>query len=103
MACCCCSVVSAWLTVPLCATLVASLSDCVRPDRSYAVRSSAVGEDAADTSSAGQNETVLGCVGLDSVVAAVHKCWASLYAFQSVQYRRYLYLDFSLLLYEGGE
>ena len=54
----------------------------------FAVRSSAVGEDSEELSSAGQNQTFLGCRGEASVVEAVQKCWASLYAFQSVEYRR---------------
>jgi phosphoenolpyruvate synthase/pyruvate phosphate dikinase len=54
----------------------------------FAVRSSAVGEDSTDLSSAGQNETFLGCVGKEGIEAAVRKCWASLFAFQSVEYRR---------------
>ncbi len=58
-----------------------------------AVRSSALGEDSAELSAAGQNETVLGVrAGGDSLMGALKKCWASLFAFQSVEYRR-LYLD----------
>ncbi|KAG8242528.1 hypothetical protein J6590_063642 [Homalodisca vitripennis] len=80
--------VTAWLTVPMCTAVLSVLSGHVVADRSYAVRSSSTTEDAADTSAAGQNATVLGCVGLDAVVAAVHKCWSSLYTYQSIQYRR---------------
>lgn len=53
-----------------------------------AVRSSAIGEDGSDTSSAGQNDTFLGLKTLEDVLIGVKKCWASNYAFQSVQYRR---------------
>ncbi|XP_051884626.1 putative phosphoenolpyruvate synthase isoform X2 [Pristis pectinata] len=53
-----------------------------------AVRSSAVGEDAEDSSAAGQLSTELGLKGFDQVCDAVRKCWASLYTFQAVQYRR---------------
>lgn len=42
-----------------------------------AVRSSAVAEDGADASFAGQHETVLGVVGARSVAAAVGRCWES--------------------------
>ena len=42
-----------------------------------AVRSSAVGEDGASASFAGQLETYLGVYGRDAVVEAVQKCWAS--------------------------
>jgi rifampicin phosphotransferase len=53
-----------------------------------AVRSSATAEDGAVTSFAGQQETVLGVVGLDAVVAAIERCWASLDGARAVAYRR---------------
>ncbi len=58
-------------------------------EKKFAVRSSAVGEDSSDLSSAGQNETFLGCSGKNRIEEAILKCWASLFAFQSVEYRRY--------------
>lgn len=84
------SVESAWLSVPMCSAVAAILAERVVDDCSYAVRSSAASEDRADVSAAGQNTTVLGCVGLDNVLTAVLRCWASLYSYQSVQYRRYV-------------
>ncbi len=51
-----------------------------------AVRSSAVGEDAAGASFAGQHESVLG-VPLDGVEAAIRTCWASLWSQRAVAYR----------------
>ncbi|KPJ09368.1 putative phosphoenolpyruvate synthase [Papilio machaon] len=54
----------------------------------FAVRSSGVGEDSEATSAAGQNETVLGCVGDADVLRAVRRCWASMFAFNSSYYRR---------------
>lgn len=53
----------------------------------YAVRSSAVGEDGPDSSSAGQNATFLGIRGVDEVLLSVAKCWGSLYSYRSVEYR----------------
>ena len=53
-----------------------------------AVRSSAVGEDGLDHSSAGQNETLLGVRGEREVTAGILACWASLYGPRSVEYRR---------------
>ncbi|GAA1489343.1 PEP/pyruvate-binding domain-containing protein [Brachybacterium sacelli] len=47
-------------------------------DVPVAVRSSATGEDSADSSAAGQYETVLAVRGADGIAAAVHRCWASL-------------------------
>lgn len=52
-----------------------------------AVRSSAIGEDSAESSSAGQNETFLGIQNIDQVLIAIRKCWASLFTVQSVTYR----------------
>jgi len=52
-----------------------------------AVRSSAIGEDSEELSSAGQNATVLGCRGFDAVLRGLSECWASLPTYQSVQYR----------------
>jgi hypothetical protein len=67
-------------------------------EKKFAVRSSAVGEDSSDLSSAGQNETFLGCSGKNRIEEAVLKCWASLFAFQSVEYRRYNEVSFEKLL-----
>ncbi len=53
-----------------------------------AVRSSATAEDGAETSFAGQQETVLGVVGEADVLAAVERCWNSLFAERAVAYRR---------------
>lgn len=52
-----------------------------------AVRSSAIGEDGIDSSSAGQNETFLGVQKIEQVLTAIQKCWASLFTLQSVTYR----------------
>ncbi|VTU00352.1 pyruvate phosphate dikinase : Pyruvate phosphate dikinase PEP/pyruvate-binding protein OS=Rhodopirellula sp. SWK7 GN=RRSWK_04808 PE=4 SV=1: PPDK_N: PEP-utilizers [Gemmataceae bacterium] len=53
-----------------------------------AVRSSATAEDAADTSFAGQQETILGVVGDDRLVEAVERCWRSLFTERAVAYRK---------------
>lgn len=55
--------------------------------RRYAVRSSAVGEDSEETSAAGQNSTYLGVKNANEVIRCVAKCWASLFSYQSVEYR----------------
>ncbi|MGC0772130.1 MAG: PEP/pyruvate-binding domain-containing protein [Candidatus Acidiferrum sp.] len=57
-----------------------------------AVRSSATSEDSADASFAGLQDTYLWVRGVDSVIQHVRKCWASLYAVESVMYRRRLKL-----------
>src|SRR5262249_48952662 len=52
-----------------------------------AVRSSATAEDAADTSFAGQQETILGVQGNDSLIDAIERCWRSLFTERAVAYR----------------
>jgi pyruvate,water dikinase len=52
-----------------------------------AVRSSALGEDSAEATFAGQQDTYLWVRGLDAVCDAVTKCWASLYNAEAVAYR----------------
>jgi phosphoenolpyruvate synthase/pyruvate phosphate dikinase len=47
------------------------------PELVAAVRSSAVDEDGATASFAGQHETYLNIVGADAIVAAVTRCWES--------------------------
>lgn len=52
-----------------------------------AVRSSATGEDGADTSFAGIFDTFLGVSGPDRVLLAVQECWASLFSPRATAYR----------------
>lgn len=52
-----------------------------------AVRSSAVGEDAAEASFAGQFESVLGVRGPDALDRAIRHVWASLYSPRAIRYR----------------
>ncbi|XP_033626615.1 uncharacterized phosphotransferase YvkC-like [Asterias rubens] len=56
--------------------------------KTFAVRSSAVGEDSSLTSSAGQMQTFLGVKTLDKIFQAAQDCWSSQFSFQAVQYRR---------------
>lgn len=53
-----------------------------------AVRSSATAEDLADASFAGQQDTYLGVLGIEAVLDAVRRCWASLWTDRAVDYRR---------------
>jgi pyruvate,water dikinase len=55
-----------------------------------AVRSSALAEDHKAASFAGQHETLLGVVGDDALLAAVRRCWASLWSERALAYRRRL-------------
>jgi pyruvate, water dikinase len=52
-----------------------------------AVRSSALGEDSADASHAGQQESFLWVSGIEEVCDAVRDCWVSLYTPQAIGYR----------------
>jgi pyruvate,water dikinase len=55
-----------------------------------AVRSSAVGEDSATATFAGQQETVLWMRGVEEICDAVTLCWDSLYSDTAVSYRAHL-------------
>lgn len=52
-----------------------------------AVRSSATAEDLPDASFAGQQDTTLNVTGADAVLAAVRRCWGSLFTERAVSYR----------------
>jgi len=56
-------------------------------DPAVAVRSSAVGEDSAEASFAGQQETYLWVRGLTDLELAVRRCWASYFSPQALSYR----------------
>jgi pyruvate,water dikinase len=56
-------------------------------DAPVAVRSSATAEDTEAASFAGMNETFLNTRGADAVVAAVRRCWSSLFGARTIFYR----------------
>jgi rifampicin phosphotransferase len=58
-----------------------------------AVRSSATAEDLPWASFAGQQDTYLNVVGVDALLDAVRRCWASLWTERAVTYRAELGLD----------
>ena len=53
----------------------------------WAVRSSATVEDLPEASFAGQHDTFLNVRGSDAVVAAVKRCWLSLFSERAISYR----------------
>lgn len=57
-----------------------------------AVRSSAIGEDSAEASFAGLQETFLWVRDEEGTLRSLLECWASLYSIESVSYRRKLAL-----------
>ena len=76
------------------ADVPADIADAVRAaygalgtDAPVAVRSSATAEDLPFASFAGQQDTYLNVVGVDAVLAAVRRCWASLWTDRAVAYR----------------
>jgi pyruvate, water dikinase len=72
------------------------------PDTDVAVRSSATAEDLPDASFAGQQETYLNVTGVESVLAACHKCFASLFTDRAISYRHIKKFDhFSVALAVG--
>jgi pyruvate, water dikinase len=58
------------------------------PELVVAVRSSAVDEDGATASFAGQHETYLNIVGADAIIEAVVRCWESARSERALEYRR---------------
>lgn len=71
------------------AAAISDLMACHRlPDFIAAVRSSAVDEDGAFASFAGQHETYLNIVGADAIIQAVTRCWESARSEHALDYRR---------------
>lgn len=67
-----------------------------------AVRSSATAEDLPDASFAGQQESYLNVTGIEGVLGACHKCFASLFTNRAISYRQIKGFDhFSVALAVG--
>jgi pyruvate, water dikinase len=69
------------------ASAVTAAYEAIGADVPVAVRSSAVGEDAAEASFAGLQDTYLWVRGTTAVLEHVRRCWASLYNTEAVSYR----------------
>jgi pyruvate, water dikinase len=69
---------------------VAAAYEALGHDPPVAVRSSAIGEDSAEATFAGQQETYLWVRGADAVCEGVRACWASLHGERAVSYRERL-------------
>jgi len=67
-----------------------------------AVRSSATAEDLPNASFAGQQETILNVRGPDSVLAAMHQVYASLYNDRAISYRAHQGFDHSQVAISVG-
>ena len=71
-------------------------------DIAVAVRSSATAEDLPDASFAGQQETFLNVKGLDRLIEAIHKVFASLFNDRAIAYRVHHGFDHSLVALSAG-
>ncbi|HEU4324727.1 MAG TPA: PEP/pyruvate-binding domain-containing protein [Roseiflexaceae bacterium] len=58
-----------------------------RDELAVAVRSSATAEDLPDASFAGQQDTLLNIAGTDALLAAIKRCWSSLWTPRAIAYR----------------
>lgn len=65
-----------------------AVAELAKPDEYVAVRSSAVGEDSAQQSFAGQLDSFLFVQGAEAVLAAIRQCWASAFSERAAVYRR---------------
>jgi pyruvate,water dikinase len=84
------------------ATAYQSLCERYNAETDVAVRSSATAEDLPDASFAGQQETYLNVVGAEGVLAACHKCFASIFTDRAISYRHTKGFDhFSIALAVG--
>lgn len=81
---------AAVLATPMPAAIASAAADAYRAladQQSVAVRSSATAEDLPLASFAGQQDTYLNVVGIENVLDAIHRCWASLWTDRAVSYR----------------
>jgi rifampicin phosphotransferase len=81
---------AALLAAPMPAAVAAAVTEAYRTmgdEEPVAVRSSATAEDLPFASFAGQQDTYLNVVGVDAVLDAVHRCWASLWTDRAASYR----------------
>lgn len=80
------------------ASAVAHYLSLFGEEHAYAVRSSATAEDLPHASFAGQQDTYLNIIGVDSILQHISKCWASLFTDRAVIYRMQNGFDHSQVL-----
>lgn len=76
------------ITVPT--DIAIEIEDYIRSfdeNEAFAVRSSATAEDLPTASFAGQQDTYLNIIGIQSVLSHISKCWASLFTDRAIIYR----------------
>lgn len=69
-------------------SITAAYARLTTPNGLVAVRSSALCEDTADASFAGQFDTFLGIANETELFTAIHACWASLWSSRALRYMR---------------
>lgn len=82
-----CARMSHW---PLPDTLLGEVQNALSDysqETAFSVRSSATAEDMGGAAFAGQHETYLNCIGLESIVSRIRDCWVSLWSARAVSYR----------------
>src|SRR6266702_102564 len=78
---------AALLAVTVPTAIVEAIREANKEPLPVAVRSSATAEDLPFASFAGQQETYLNVIGIEAVLDAVRRCWASLWTDRAVSYR----------------
>ncbi len=84
---------AALLAVSIPTAIVEAIREDYREPLPVAVRSSATAEDLPFASFAGQQETYLNVIGIEAVLDAVRRCWASLWTDRAVTYRLSNHID----------
>ncbi len=84
---------AALLAVPVPPDVVEAIREVYYEPLPVAVRSSATAEDLPFASFAGQQETYLNIIGIEAVLDAVRRCWASLWTDRAVSYRASNHVD----------
>ncbi len=83
----------ALLKVPMPPAIADAIREAYREPVAVAVRSSATAEDLPFASFAGQQDTYLNIIGIDALLDAVRRCWASLWTPRAVSYRASNHID----------
>jgi rifampicin phosphotransferase len=84
---------AALLAVTIPSDIVETIREAYHESLPVAVRSSATAEDLPFASFAGQQETYLNVIGIDALLDAVRRCWASLWTDRAVSYRANNHID----------
>ena len=84
---------NAEIPVEISAAIASAYTSLLGPHSPAAIRSSATSEDLPELSFAGQQETFLNIQGVDAILSAVKRCWASLWTARAISYRIHNHID----------